>query len=128
MSAGIRIQCKLSHTGEAGESLLQVVVEFESALSGSGILEGMQAGKCRHSSDLLIDLRVILHGAAAQRIESGVDAEVLVREQSIVSHHVEFANLGEVGRLFAEQVGRDSCQSVSLVMVCGELIALTSGT
>ena len=50
-------------------------------------MQGMQTGKLRHISHLLVDDGIILHRATAQGIEPVVHAKVVLTVIGIVSHH-----------------------------------------
>src|SRR5260370_24568389 len=56
----------------------------------------MGFGKSRQPGDLLIDLRIVLHGAGAERIEPRIDAEVSLRQSQKVAHHVELGEFWQV--------------------------------
>ena len=61
----------------------------------------MQAGETRHGGHFLVDLRVVFHSAAAERIESGIDAEVHLGEIGVVAYHVHFAHLRQIRSIAA---------------------------
>ena len=71
-----RIQGKLRHTGDGRKSMSQTLIDTQGSLDSLGRLHRMQARKSRHCSDLLVDLRIVFHGAASERIESRVHTEV----------------------------------------------------
>ena len=96
MCASIRVERELGKTCEVGESLLEVVVYLKRTLNSLGVLQGVNLVELGHGGDFLVDFRVVLHGTAAEGVETGVNAEVLGRQIGIVTHHVEFAHLGEV--------------------------------
>ena len=74
----IRIEREFGKTRDIGKRALQIVVKFECSLRRILTLQRMQRGKFRHSSHLLVDLRIVFHCATAQWIESGVYTEVFV--------------------------------------------------
>ena len=53
----------------------------------------MQVLELRQGGHLLIDLRVILHRTRTQRIETGINAKVIIREIGIVAHHGQLVTL-----------------------------------
>ena len=57
-------------------------------------MHGREAGQPR---DRLVHLRVVLHGARAEREEARVDAVVPLRQAREVAHHVELGQLGKSG-------------------------------
>ena len=127
MSTGVRIERKLSEAGDIGESLLEVIIEFESALYGVGVLQWVNSSELRHCGDLLIDFGVILHGATTEGIEPGVDAEVFVREIGIMSYDIHLADLGEERLLYAAEISGDRSETIGIELVGGELETDTTG-
>src|SRR5262245_9970059 len=63
----------------------------------------MQAREAGQACHVLVDLRVVLHGARAQRVEVRVDAVVHPREARVVANHVELGHLRQ-GRRITTQV------------------------
>ena len=95
MRAGGRRHRHGRHAGQRLQPVRQAVDQLERALHGRDRLQGMQvadAGQARH---LLVDARVVLHGARAQRIDAHVDGVVLLAEPRVVLHHLR---LGEAGQ------------------------------
>jgi hypothetical protein len=73
------------------------------ALHGRDRLHGMQiadAGEPRH---LLVEARVVLHGAGAERIDAHVDGVVLLRELGVVAHHLRLAEARQADLALALQ-------------------------
>ncbi len=66
----------------------------------------MQTAEGMMLRHLLIDLRVILHGARPQRIETGVDAEVVVAHIGVMPNHSGFIHLGQFGSLRTDKMIR----------------------
>src|SRR5882757_7258090 len=67
----------------------------------------MQVREARQRDDALVDARVVLHRARAQRVEAGVDPEVALRELREVADELELVNLGKPRRLGAPQLLRN---------------------
>ena len=67
----------------------------------------MQPLEPRERGDGLGDLRVVLHGARAQRVEAGVHAVVHLREPRVVAHQIDLGHLGQPGLGAAPRVLRD---------------------
>ena len=59
--------------------------------------------EAREPGDLLVPLGVVLHGAAAEGVEAGVDAEVELAEAGEVADKAQFPDLRDV-QLAAEEV------------------------
>jgi len=49
----------------------------------------------RQTRDVLVDARVVFHGARAERIEDRIDREVALGEMGEMAQHVELAELGQ---------------------------------
>ena len=115
----IRIEREFGKAGYAGESLLEIIVKFESTLRGLDILKRMQRRELRHGGDLLVDLRIVLHRTASKRIEAGVDTEILIRKIRVMSYNLEFADFRQLRGLLAQKIRRNSRQTVNIILVCG---------
>ena len=103
-SAGV--EGEVGHARDGGEHLLHLVVDSLDTLHGADGLQRMDAREGGHGGDGLVDLRVVLHGAAAEGIETGVDAEVHLREIGVVADDIDLADLGEgKGRLTLQRGG-----------------------
>ena len=61
----------------------------------------MEVGEARERDEPLVDARVVLHRAGAERIEARVDAEVARRQLGEVPDQLELRHLGEPRRLGA---------------------------
>ena len=81
----------------------KLLVKPQNALYRTGRLKRVQSSKSRHRSYLLIDLRIVLHGTAAERIESRIDAKVHLRKNGVMTHHVKLAHLRKSRSLSTEK-------------------------
>ena len=120
-----RVQCEVGETGNFRESLTQSVVHLDSSLHRLNGLQRMQMCESRHCGNLLVDGRVILHGAAAERIESVVYAEVVTAVVSVMAHHGHLVTLRQFGVILATHFLRNIIFSEA---VLGQRIALASWT
>src|SRR3712207_1257457 len=77
----------------------------------------MEHGEARHRGGLLVNARVVLHRAGAQRIEVRVYAPVLAREVGVVTDHGRLVHLGELRLLFASRLLREYLVEVCLLHV-----------
>ena len=67
--------------GKAGyllERCLEAIHQLQVALGQPLRLERVAAGKAFQGRGRFVDLGVVFHGAGAQRIEVGIDAEILL--------------------------------------------------
>ena len=93
VGACARSEGEVGHTGNGGEYLLHFGIYLQNSLDGLCRLERVYAGEAGHGCDFLVDLRVVLHRTASQRIETRIHAEIHLREVGVVSYHVRFADL-----------------------------------
>ena len=80
-----RICCELPH-------------QLERALRPVVLLQRVEVAEARNAHDPLVDPRVVLHRAAAERVEARVDPEVAVCERGEVAHDLVLGHLGEARR------------------------------
>ena len=88
-----RIEGEFRHSGNRGQGLCKMIIYPERALHRRLRLERVKAGESGMCRDLFIYLRVVLHGTASERIESGIHTEVHLREIRIMSYHIQLAYL-----------------------------------
>ena len=67
----------------------------------------MQSLETSDGGYLLIDLGIILHRAAPERIEPGVNTEIHLRQIGVVPHNIDLAHLRQSWSLSAKQIFRD---------------------
>ena len=89
------------HSGQArdlAQALLELDHELQHALDRGFGLVGMQVREAREPADALVHPRVVLHGAAAERVEAVVHAEVHAGERGEVAGDVHLGQLRQHGR------------------------------
>ena len=72
-----------------------------------GLLGRMQAGVPGQRRDLLVQARVVLHRARAERVRARVEVEVAARETVVVAHDLGLGDLGQSRAFSAQQLRRD---------------------
>src|SRR6185503_13643524 len=72
-------------------------------LNGRDRLQGMQVANAGQPRDLLVDPRIVLHGARAQRVDAHVDGIVLLAEPRVVLHHLRLAEARQADLATAAQ-------------------------
>ena len=77
VSAGEGVERKFAHAADFAKGLLESPVSLQGALHCRSRRERMESGKSAVRGDLLVEFRIILHSARPQRIEAGVDTEVI---------------------------------------------------
>src|SRR5207245_1451734 len=58
-------------------------------------LQRVDVGEAGQASQLFIEARVVLHRAGAERVETGIDRVVLLRQASEMAHDLRLAEPGE---------------------------------
>ena len=95
----LRARGRLQRAGVEPSHLLQDFLQpphqLECALRALLLLMRVQILEAGQHREPLVDARVVLHRAAAERVEAGVDSEVARRELGEVAHEL---GLGEPGR------------------------------
>ena len=104
--AGGRLQRDVRQAGDLAERLLQVPHQLQRALRAPLVLQRVQARVARQRRDALVQLRVVLHRARAERVEAGVEVEVALAQAVVVAHQLRLADLRESRRLRAPQARR----------------------
>ena len=107
LRAGGRLERDGVEAGDLGEHLLQLPAEPQRALGAFLLLVRVEVAEPRQRREPLVDPRVVLHRAGAERVEAGVDPEVPRRELGEVAHQVRLGELGQARRLGARELGRD---------------------
>ncbi len=105
VGAGRGLQADVRQAADLAQRLLEQPHQLQRPLCPPRVLRRMQAsvsGKRRHT---LIQTRVVLHRAGAKRIEARVEVEVAAREPVVMTDDLRLGDLGQVGRLLAQQVG-----------------------
>ncbi len=101
-----RLQRHCGKAADLGKPLLQLVHQREIALHGVRVLQRMGFGEGRQAGDLLVDLRVVFHGAGAERIEPGIDPEIALGERKVMSHDIDLRQFRQLA-IRAQFVGRE---------------------
>ena len=107
VGSGRRLQADVLEPGDLRQRPLEAPHQLERALRPLRVLCGVQAGVSGQRRDALVDPRVVLHRAGAERVGPGVEVEVAAREAVVVADDLGLGDFGEVGGLGAEEVLRD---------------------
>ena len=99
LRAGRRLQRDRVEAGDLGEDLLQPPHQLERALRAVLLLVRVQVAEAGQRDDALVDARVVLHRAGAERVEARVDPEVARRELGEVADELGLGELGQPRRL-----------------------------
>ena len=106
LGAGSRLQRHGRETGDLGEDLLQLPHQLQRALRALVFLVRVQVGEPGQRDHALVDARVVLHRAGAERVEAGVDPEVPIGEIREVADDLVLGQLGQARRLLAREARR----------------------
>ena len=107
VGAGRRLQRGARQAGDLRQPLAELPHELEGALRQRLRLIGVQPGEALELSRRLVETRVVLHRAGAQRVAAAVHSEVERREAGEVAYDVDFAHLRQPRRRLAAQAVRD---------------------
>ena len=98
LGAGRGLQCGGREASDGRQQPLKLEHDAQRALDGGVRLERVDVRDPRQTGHVLVDPRVVLHGARAQRVEDGVDGEVALSQMGEVTHDVELADLRQAQR------------------------------
>ena len=87
-------------------ALLELVHQLQRALGALGVLQRVQARVAGQRGDALVQLRVVLHRARAERVEAGVEVEVALGEPVVVADDLRLGDLRQLRRLGAAEAAR----------------------
>ena len=86
MRAGAGRQRHAGHACQHRQPALEFAAERQRTLHRALRLERVDVRKARQPRNPLVQPRIVLHGAGAEREEAGVDAVILLRETRVVAH------------------------------------------
>ena len=110
------VECKSCHTCDGSQRFFHVPVYFQCSLHGRFRLERMETEEARHCCHFFIDLRIIFHRTAAERIESGIDTEVHLRQVRIMAYYIHFTYLRQSKfRLACKSLGNSRSRSENIL-------------
>ena len=98
-----RLQGDRRQACDLAQDLLQLPHQLERALGAVVLLVRVEAREPGQPGDELVDPRVVLHRAGAERVEARVDTEVPVGEVREVAHDLVLGELGQAWRLLARE-------------------------
>ncbi|MNE45844.1 hypothetical protein D3C80_1401520 [compost metagenome] len=104
--AGLGRQGHRRHARQGRQPMGQLVHQLQRALNRRLRLQRVdvrEAGQTRH---LLVQTRVVLHRARAQRIDGQIDGVVLLAQAHIVAHGLGLGQAGQTDRVLANQVAQ----------------------
>ena len=94
---GARLERHLIQPGDLLQDHAQVIQQRQRPLAIRLVLHRVQVRKPRQRRGPLVDLRVVLHRAGAERIEVVVHGKVAMRQVRVMPHHVKLPDLRQPG-------------------------------
>ena len=119
VGAGRRLERHVRQAGQLRERALEVPHQLERALRALRVLGRMQPRVARQRRDLLVQARVVLHRAGAERVGAGVEVEVAARDPVVVADDLGLGDLGQRGGALAQELRRDQLRKRGLGDVGG---------
>ena len=98
MRPGLGAHRHRRHAGHFEEPAAELGDQVDRAGHRRQRLQRVDVAEARQPRHLLVEARVVLHGAGAERIEPGVDRVVLLGEPHIVAHRLRLGQAGQVDR------------------------------
>ena len=77
----------------------RVSISSSAPWHGRGRLQRMEVGETGQPRQLLVEARVVLHRARAERVEPAVDRVVLLRQPGEMAHHLRLAEARQADRV-----------------------------
>ncbi len=107
VGAGGGLQADVGQAADLPQRPLQQPHQLQRPLGPARVLGRVQAGVAGQRRDPLVQPRVVLHRAGAERVEAAVEIEVAARELVVVADDLRLGDLRQRRRLGPQQVGRD---------------------
>ena len=98
MRAGLRRQRDRRHAGQLAQPARQLGDQRERARHGRLRLQRMDVAEAGQPRHLLVQARIVLHRARAERKHAGVDAVVHARQPHVVAHRLRLGEAGQADR------------------------------
>ena len=123
MCASVWLKGEMSQTREFTKRAFKHLNQFLRTICGVGRLFWMQVLELRQRCHLLIDFGIVLHRTRAQRIESRINAKVVVRQIGIMAHHRQLITFRQTSIL--RTLHRDR-NLVITIEIAGQTVTHTS--
>ncbi len=104
--AGLGRQGHRRHPRQRRQPVGQLVHQLQRALNRRLRLQRVDVREARQARHLLVQARVVLHRARAQRIQRQVDGVVLLAQAHIVAHGLWLRQAGQADRILADQIAQ----------------------
>jgi len=107
VGAGRGLEADVRQAADLAQRALQQPHQLQRSLGALRVLGRVQASVAGQRRHTLVQTRVVLHRAGAERVEAGVEVEVAAREPVVVADDLRLGDLRQAGRLGAQQLRRD---------------------
>ena len=104
VGAGGALERHRRHAGDNGQLGLHRPDHLERPLDILHRLLGVEAGEPLQPGHVIIDLRIVFHRAAAQRVQILVNMVIQNGQPGVMPDHLRFADLGQADIAFAAQL------------------------
>ena len=101
------LKADVLEAADLGQGALQAPHQLQRSLGALRVLRGMKARVARQRGDPLVEPRVVLHRAGAERIGARVEVEVAAREAVVVADDLGLGDLGELRGALPQQLRGD---------------------
>ena len=105
--SGRGLEADVRQAADLRQRLLEQPHQLEGALGPLRLLRRVQPRVARQRRHPLVEARVVLHRARAERVEARVEVEVPPRDPVVVPDDLGLRDLGQLRRLGAEELLRD---------------------
>ena len=117
VGAGLGRQRHRRHAGQGHEIAGELAHQRERALHGRERLQRMQVTKARQPRRALVEPRVVLHGAGAEREQARIDAVIHLAEAHVMAHRLGLGQPRQADGAFALEPAEPRREGVRLVEV-----------
>ena len=104
MGARLGAQRHGRHAGQGLQPVGELVHQRQSPLDGGNGLQGVDVGEARQARHLLVEARIMLHGARAERIQGQVNGVIGLGQAHIVTHRLWLGQTGQTYLALAHQI------------------------
>src|SRR5215468_10059073 len=113
MGSGGGLQCDGIHAADFGKAGLKGLLNIKRSLNPPGGHIGMSLRETFQTCHALIDFRVVLHRAGAERIEPEIDVIIPGRQTREMANDVDLTELGHIRNAVAQQFRLDQLLRVA---------------
>src|SRR5690606_24384373 len=117
MGASLGRQRHGGGVGEGYQPVRKLFHHLQRALHGRDRLQRVDIGKAGQAGHLLVEARIVLHRARAERIHAAVDRVVEAGEAHIVTHRFGFGQPGKIERQLAREAAQTLMRNLDIRQV-----------